>query len=74
MSNDVKDMKIDYEELDRVYKGFLPPSKTCPLDRLPCKKENCAWWCEWGRCCAMVAIPAELSDRIGEIATILGMK
>lgn len=32
-----------------------------------CKKEKCAWWCEWIQCCAMVAIPSEISNRLDEI-------
>ena len=32
-----------------------------------CDKEECAWWCAWANCCAMVAIPAEISDRAHDI-------
>lgn len=45
----------------------------CPLrymfDRCPmeCQENDCAWWCEWAKCCAMVAIPAEISDRAHDI-------
>lgn len=45
--------------------------KMCPMPRtIPnaCKEEGCAWWCEWDKCCALVAIAAELSDRLSEIA------
>lgn len=40
--------------------------RDCPLD-YQCEEENCAWWCEWADCCAMVAIPAEISDRAHDI-------
>lgn len=45
----------------------------CPLrmmiGRYPydCEESNCAWWCSWSKCCAMVAIPAEISDRAHDI-------
>lgn len=29
-----------------------------------CEKKNCAWWYEAYSCCALKAIPAEISDRI----------
>ena len=32
-----------------------------------CYREQCAWWCSWAECCAMVAIPAEISDRVHDI-------
>lgn len=32
-----------------------------------CEKEECAWWCDWANCCAMVAVPAEISDRAHDI-------
>lgn len=32
-----------------------------------CDKEKCAWWCEWANCCAMVAVPSEISDRAHDI-------
>lgn len=32
-----------------------------------CKKEDCAWWCEWAERCAMVAISAEISNRAHDI-------
>lgn len=28
-----------------------------------CEKEQCAWWCAWCECCAMVAIPSMLERR-----------
>ena len=46
-------------------------SKICPLMSIKyskrCDEEECAWWCEWAKCCAMVAIPAELSDRMHDL-------
>lgn len=45
--------------------------KICPLMsikyRKSCDEEECAWWCEWAKCCAMVVIPAELSDRMHDL-------
>lgn len=44
--------------------------KYCPLranGTFGCLEENCGWWCEWAKCCAMVAIPAELSDRMHDL-------
>lgn len=40
--------------------------RDCPLD-WQCEENDCAWWCEWAECCAMVAIPAEISDRAHDI-------
>lgn len=45
-------------------------AKYCPLrhdGNSRCLEEECAWWCEWAKCCAMVAIPAELSDRMHDL-------
>lgn len=52
-------------------------NKLCPLLTITpqhvgkqtyfCMREECAWWCEWTDCCALVAIPAEISDRLSEI-------
>ena len=45
----------------------------CPLRMMisryqyDCEESNRAWWCAWAKCCAMVAIPAEISDRAHEI-------
>lgn len=41
--------------------------KVTLLENFECVKENCAWWCEWAKCCAMVAIPAEISNRAHDI-------
>lgn len=51
--------------------------KRCPLkfampgDRY-CEEQECAWWCQWADCCAMVAIPAEISDRAHDIMQTIG--
>lgn len=37
-----------------------------------CEEQNCAWWCEWSKCCAMVAILAEISDRAHDIMQTIG--
>lgn len=53
-------------------------TKICPLltiaNLIPggqgtklCAGEECAWFCGWQNACSMVAIPAELADRLGEI-------
>lgn len=45
----------------------------CPLTQFnPCLKNKCAWWCEWTKSCAMVAIPAEISDRASDIMKTIG--
>lgn len=48
--------------------------KICPMSiggpnihSRDCMGSKCAWWCSWANCCAMVAIPAELSDRLSEL-------
>lgn len=50
--------------------------RVCPLkflkkdtlsEKFECVEENCAWWCKWAKCCAMVAIPAKISDRAHDI-------
>lgn len=50
--------------------------RVCPLkflkkvtlsENFECVKENCAWWCKWAKCCAMVTIPAEISNRAHDI-------
>ena len=52
----------------------------CPLWRLAgrapyeCDQDKCAWWCDWAKCCAMVAIPAEISDRAHDIMQSVGGK
>ena len=25
-----------------------------------CEKDNCAWWCAWANCCAMLIISREM--------------
>lgn len=32
-----------------------------------CIEGECAWYCEWSKSCAMVTIPAEISDRLVEL-------
>ena len=50
----------------------------CPLrymfDRRPmeCQENDCAWWCEWTKSCAMVAIPAELDNQAANIMQTMG--
>ena len=60
---------------------YVEPKKMCPMKFLKkqimfegfeCEKEKCAWWCEWTKSCAMVAIPAEISDRAHDIMTTIG--
>lgn len=53
----------------------------CPLmmsnarfDDCDCVHRECAWWCSWSKCCAMVAISAELSDRLYDITQSIGDK
>lgn len=55
--------------------------KVCPLkflktasfmESFKCEEEKCAWWCQWADCCAMVAIPAEISDRAHDIMQTIG--
>lgn len=41
--------------------------KICPLTQNFCKEFKCGWWCSWSECCAMIAIPAEISDRISDL-------
>ncbi len=45
----------------------LCPFKFCSAGYEACVKSKCAWWCEWAKCCAMVGVAAELSDRLDEI-------
>lgn len=32
-----------------------------------CCESQCAWWCEWNKSCAMVAIPSKISNRIYDL-------
>lgn len=48
--------------------------KYCPLKLISksrveayCEQGDCAWWCEWLKCCALRAIPSEIEDRSDEI-------
>ena len=41
----------------------------CPIDKTPCAKDRCAWWCRWLDCndepierCTMKALPEILND------------
>jgi len=45
------------------------PLKLITTDRYytECDKEECAWWCAWANCCAMVAISSEISDKAHDI-------
>lgn len=36
-----------------------------------CIGPECAWWCDWTKSCAMVAIPGEISDRMHDIVTTI---
>jgi hypothetical protein len=55
--------------------------KVCPLKfcgqnnfaQTPwCEKEDCAFWCGWASCCALVAIPSEISDRMHDLEQTIG--
>lgn len=48
-------------------KKLCPFLSMTPQHASDCVEEECAWWCEWTDCCALVAIPAEISDRLSEI-------
>lgn len=37
-----------------------------------CEEEKCAWWCDWTKNCAMVAIPAELDNQAANILQTMG--
>lgn len=50
--------------------------KKCPLkflkkstlmERFECKRDKCAWWCEWTKCCAIAVIPAGVNSRTHEM-------
>lgn len=50
--------------------------RVCPLkflkkdtlsEKFEFVEKNCAWWCEWAKYCAMVAIHAEISNRAHDI-------
>lgn len=53
------------------------PKKWCPLlsitpthqakQTCDCVESQCAWWCDWDKCCALVAIPSEISDRSNDL-------
>lgn len=32
-----------------------------------CEQDKCAWWCSWAKCCAIAAIPVEISDRAHDV-------
>ena len=49
----------------------LEDIKFCPLRSVMCDKEKCAWWCKWLDCCAMVAIPAEIANKMEDIMNTL---
>ena len=56
---------------------IVEDKKLCPLKfAMPgyryCEEQECAWWCQWADCCAMVAIPAEISDRAHDIMQTIG--
>lgn len=42
-----------------------------PMELFSCIEEECAWWCEWAKSCAMATIPAEISDRAHDIITTI---
>ena len=44
----------------------------CNNGAVLCQGEECAWWCEWSKCCALVAIPAEISDRMHDLEVTIG--
>ena len=55
--------------------------KVCPLkflktesfmESFKCEEEKCAWWCEWTKSCAMVAIPVELDNQAFNIMQTMG--
>lgn len=52
----------------------MSDEKLCPLcmvkgGRGPyCDGKNCAWWCEFQKCCAVAAITAQISDSLHDLA------
>ena len=42
------------------------------MESFKCEEEKCAWWCEWTKSCAMVAIPAELDNQAFNIMQTMG--
>lgn len=56
-----------------MVKDSIKDGALCPLNKFySCRKEKCAWWCEWTSSCAMVTIPAEISDRANDIMNTIG--
>ena len=56
---------------------IMEDKKLCPLKfTMPgyryCEEQDCAWWCEWTKSCAMVAIPAELDNQAFNIMQTMG--
>ena len=56
-------------------------NKVCPMkflkketfsENFKCEEEKCAWWCEWTKSCAMVAIPAEIDNSSHNIMQTFG--
>ena len=39
-----------------------------------CDEAKCAWWCDWANCCAMVAVPAEMCERITCVESVYNEK
>ena len=38
----------------------MTEERLCPLFRVPCKKERCAWWYRDEKRCALIVIAANL--------------
>lgn len=56
---------------DKEGKLNMDSKKICPMKlsgqnvfaQTPwCEEENCAWWCDFDCCCALVSVSAEISD------------
>lgn len=45
--------------------------KYCPLMQRTCCQGDCSWWCEWSKCCALVAIPSAIEDRMSDVVTTI---
>ena len=60
----------------------MSDKKLCPFKfcinrygvNVHCDEAKCAWWCDWANCCAMVAVPAEISEQIPHINLVCNEK
>lgn len=55
-----------------MIKKFCPFKFAASSYLRECEEKKCAWWCEWANCCVMVAVPAEISDRVNDIIQVMG--